>query len=39
MKLFCYVYEDEYEGLDGIETLFVNDFSSLGKLKKLRAEL
>ena len=29
MKLFCYVYEDEYEGLHGIETLFVDDFSSL----------
>ena len=29
MKLFCYVYEDEYEGLYGIEALFVDDFSSL----------
>lgn len=29
MKLFCYVYEDEYEGLHGFETLFVGDFSSL----------
>ena len=29
MRLFCYVYEDEYEGLHGIETLFVDDFSSL----------
>ena len=29
MKLFCYVYEDEYEGLHGIETSFVDDFLSL----------
>ena len=29
MKLFCYVCEDEYEGLHGIETLFVVNFSSL----------
>ena len=29
MKLFCYVYEDEYEGLHGVETCFVDDFSSL----------
>ena len=29
MKLFCYVYEDEYEGLLGVERLFVDDFSSL----------
>ena len=28
MRLFCYVYEDEYEGLHGIETLFVDDFLS-----------
>ena len=29
MKLFCYVYEDEYEGLHDIKTCFVDDFSSL----------
>ena len=29
MRLFCYVYEDEYEGLHGIETLFVVNFPSL----------
>lgn len=29
MKLFCYVYEDEYGGLYGVETCFVDDFSSL----------
>ena len=29
MKLFCYVYEDEYEGLHSIRTCFVDDFSSL----------
>ena len=29
MKLFCYVYEDEYGGLHGIRTCFVDDFSSL----------
>ena len=29
MKLFCYVCEDEYEGLHGVETCFVDDFSSL----------
>lgn len=29
MKLFCYVYEDGYEGLHSIRTCFVDDFSSL----------
>ena len=29
MKFFCYVYEDEYGGLHGIRTCFVDDFSSL----------
>lgn len=29
MKLFCYVYEDEYGGLHGVKTLFVSNFSSL----------
>ena len=29
MKLFCYVYEDEYEGLYGVEASFVDDFLSL----------
>ena len=29
MKLFCYIYEDEFEGLLGVERLFVDDFSSL----------
>ena len=29
MKLFCYIYEDEYEGLHGVNTRFVDDFSSL----------
>ena len=29
MRLFCYVYEDEYEGLYGIETLFAGNFPSL----------
>ena len=29
MRLFCYVYEDEYKGLHGIETLFVGNFPSL----------
>ena len=29
MRLFCYVYEDEYSGLHGVETCFVDDFSSL----------
>lgn len=29
MKLFCYIYEDEYEGLHGVEARLVDDFSSL----------
>ena len=29
MKLFCYVYQDKYEGLHSIRTCFVDDFSSL----------